>query len=484
MKHVSKTRFLLPLFLCAAMLSCAYSLAAESAEHPPLLYFFENYCDSCHPETEFADEFSTLTGRSVGEYSYRYYNVRYENNRRLFEAMAKEYGISSADLFLPMVVVDGTAYVGNSGIESALPMDFIQNESTDSRMYYLYSPACESCAAAEKIIDALPDTLIVKRGKAEFESKVVVERINIYEDPSRAQALFHRYRVPEDKQTTPVVFLREEYIRGADLNEGRLSRMLSAGLAVGTPEIAASGENGGAGTLSVAGAAAAGFVAGFNPCALSMLLLFLSIMLSMDERAARYAIVYLAVKYITSVAIGTAFLSLLSAWNPTWLPMAARILLTAVGGGLIALNIMDAWAAHHEKYGQIKNQLPARLRGFLTRRIRGGLHGSGAILFLSVALLGVIVAASEFLCSGQLYLANMIAGFSAGETYARQIALLLLFCAAFLLPSAVIAVIAMRQRNTFSISNTILRHMTLIKLATAAAMLIMIVAAWIISILR
>ena len=184
------------------------------------------------------------------------------------------------------------------------------------------------------------------------------------------------------------------------------------------------------------------------------------------------------------VAIGTAFLSLLSAWNPTWLPMAARILLTAIGGGLIALNIMDAWAAHHEKYGQIKNQLPARLRGFLTRRIRGGLHGSGAILFLSVALLGVIVAASEFLCSGQLYLANMIAGFSAGETYARQIALLLLFCAAFLLPSAVIAVIAMRQRNTFSISNTILRHMTLIKLATAAAMLIVIVAAWIISILR
>ena len=104
------------------------------------------------------------------------------------------------------------------------------------------------------------------------------------------------------------------------------------------------------------------------------------------------------------------------------------------------------------------------------------------MLGLSVALLGVIVAASEFLCSGQIYLANMIAGFSGGAGYMRQLMLLLVFCAAFLLPSAGITVIAVRSRNMFNVSNAILRHMPLIKLATAAVMLIIIVAAWAVAI--
>ncbi|MBQ8954676.1 MAG: hypothetical protein IJ048_11220 [Clostridia bacterium] len=407
--------------------------------------------------------------------------MRFADNRALFDATAEEYGVAPEDRFLPMVVVDGKTYVGNSKLESAMPLDFIENESTDSLIYYLYSPACESCAAAEKAIDALPEKLTVTRGRVEFESAMVVERINIYENPSAAQSLFQRYRVPEDKQTTPIVFLRDDYVGGAEQIEKRLPYMLSAGLALNTPKIAAPEVADSQSALSVAGTAAAGLVAGFNPCALSMLLLFLSIMLSSGERAVRYAVVYLAAKFAAYVAIGTVFLSVFSAWNPIWLPTAARLLLTAIGGVLIVLNVMDAWAARHEQYGRIKNQLPGRIRGFLNRRIKESLHGKGIMLALSVALLGVVVAASEFLCSGQLYLANMIAGFSGGAAYARQLMLLLVFCAAFLLPSAVITAIVVKSRNMFGVSNTILKHMPLIKLATAAAMLLIIVAAWVVA---
>ena len=209
MKHARK--LILLSLICAAMLfGVAFARADGEAPRQELLYFFENYCDACHPEVEFIDEFYRLTGRHVDEYAYSWYNVRYSDNRRLFDETAEAYGIAQSARFLPMVVVGGKVYVGNSRLESALPMDFLENETTDSIVYYLYSPACASCAEAEKIIDALPETVTAQRGRLEIDSKVVVNRINLYDDPSTAQALFERYRVPEDARTTPIVFLRED----------------------------------------------------------------------------------------------------------------------------------------------------------------------------------------------------------------------------------------------------------------------------------
>ena len=476
MKNMRRLTVLLLLCMVVSTISAGGEGGAEESL-PQLIYFFENYCDACHPEVEFIEIFHSLTGRNVADYAYSYYNVRFEQNRALFNETAEEYGIAPADRFLPMVVVDGKAYPGNSKLESVMPLDFLENESTDSVIYYLYSPACESCAEAEKALDALPETVSVKRGKVEFESRVVINRINIYEAFSAAQALFQRYHVPESDQTTPIVFVSDAYVNSAEQIEKRLPYMLSAGRAVGTPLIAPAAETDAA-ALSVAGTALAGFVAGFNPCALSMLLLFLSILLASGEHAARYAAAYLAAKLITYLAIGTVFLSVLSAWNPTWLPLAAKLILTVVGAALILLNLLDARAALKERYGDIRNQLPRGLRRFLNERIRTALQSQGGTLLASVLLLGMIVAASEFLCSGQLYLASLTAGLSAGTAYARQLLLLCVFCLAFLVPSAVITAIVVRSRNMFAASNALLRRMPLIKLATAAAMLLIILAAW------
>ena len=478
MKHAR--RLVALILLCAAVLSgMAFARAEEEAPKPQLLYFFENYCDACHPEVEFIETFYGLTGRHVDEYAYSWYNVRKEKDRELYNQTADQYGIAPEDRFLPMAVVDGKVYSGNSKLQSALPVDFMENQSTDSLVYYLYSPAYESCAEAEAVIDALPESVSVTRGQVTFESNVIVNRVNIYDDPSTAQALFERYRVSEDKRTTPIVFLREDWVGGAESIGKRLTYMLNAGLAVGTPLVAPA-EGNSTSALTVAGTALAGFVAGFNPCALSMLLLFLSILLSGGQRVARYAAIYLIAKLVAYIAIGTAFLSVLSAWNPTWLPLAAKVLLTAAGGALIVLNLLDARAAYRERYGEIRNQLPRGLRKFLNERIKAALQGSGAALAASVALLGVVVAVSEFLCSGQLYLATLTAGLSSGAAYARQLLLLVLFCAMFLMPSVIVTVIVIKGRDMFAASNALLRRMPLIKLATAIAMLAIILAAWLI----
>ncbi|MBR0464371.1 MAG: hypothetical protein IJJ23_08330 [Clostridia bacterium] len=485
MPKLFRRRAPIALYLLLAVILAAGALlrppvrAESQAEtpRPQLLYFFENYCDACHPEVEFIETFHELTGRHVTDYDYLYYNIRSESARALFNETAEACGVAPEDRFVPMVVVDGKAYVGNSKVESVMPMDFLENESTESLLYYLYSPACESCAAAEKHLEGTPESVTVRRGQVEFESAVRIEQINIYDNPSAAQALFERYCVPEDQRTTPIVFLGEDYVRGADDIESRLPYMLRQGKAIGTPLISETKEAD-LSALTVAGTAAAGFVAGFNPCALSMLLLFLSVLLASGERAGRYAAAYLVAKLVTYMAVGTALLSLLSAWNPTWLPTAAKVILTVIGGALIVLNLLDAWNAHRRRYGEIKNQLPGRVRGFLDRHIRASLKGHGAALMASVAALGVVVAASEFLCSGQLYLASLTAGLSAGTAYGRMLLLLLVFSLAFVLPSAVVTFVVVRSRNMLSASNAILRRMPLIKLITAVAMLGIILAAW------
>ena len=191
-------------------------------EKPLLLYFFENYCDSCKPEQEFADSFNGLTGKNMSDYRYRYYNVKLAADREAYEQAIKDYNIPADEQYLPMAIVDGVVYAGNSKIESAMPAAFTANESTDSVMYYLYSPSCESCAEAKATLDGLPETITVHRGSYEFESKINLIRIDIYDQPGVAKALFDKYNVPEDKQVTPILFLRDMYLNGAE----RINRML------------------------------------------------------------------------------------------------------------------------------------------------------------------------------------------------------------------------------------------------------------------
>lgn len=475
--------------LCALLLACAPAGAEtagskyidDSAEEKPLvIYFFENYCDSCHPEETFMESFDDLTGRSISEYRYRYYNVRIASNRELYEQALAEYDVPEDEQYLPMAIVDGVVYSGSSRIENAMPADFIENESTDSVMYYLYSPSCEGCAAAKDTLDSLPETLTVKRGMYEFESRIELISINIYENLDVAKALFERYDVPEDKQTTPIIFLRDTYLNGADRINRMLYYMLENAQAVGTPLI----ETGDAPAADVsgltwAGTFTAGLVAGFNPCALSMLLFFLTLLLPLKKNTGLYASIYLASKFAMYLLIGTVLLTAFSAWNPTWLPLAAKLLLTVIGAVLVVMNLMDAWSAHREKYGQIKNQLPRGIRHFLHERIKRVLEHPGRALVPSIILLGLIVASSEFLCSGQLYLATLTAGLELGIEYLRQFMLLVVFCLAFLLPSVALTVLVIKGRDMFGLSDAMLRRMPVIKLATAIVMAAIIVIAWV-----
>lgn len=334
---------------------------------------------------------------------------------------------------------------------------------TVSRITYLYVPACESCARAVKVLDSL----------AEEDSTIVIEKIDVSAEPERAAKLFEQYGVPEAKQITPIVFLGETYLSGIDAIERDLADMVAQGMAIGG-EAVLDDEPAESAALSLIGTLGAGLIAGLNTCALSMLLLFLSVVIEARRPAGLLAACFLGAKFVCYLLIGFAFVGVLQRFNPHWLQPLAKGLLTGIGAILIGLNLWDAIQARREEYGKVRNQLPAGMRGRLHRWIRALTRSR--ILVPATILLGFIVAAGEFLCAGQIYLMRLLSAVQSGTgTTAIQ---LIAYCAAFIAPSAVLCALVLKGKNQLRVSEFLAEHMAAVKLLTAAAMLGLILFAW------
>lgn len=477
MRH--KMSYLFLIILLAAL--CGYSEPAQAESSKPLLYYFyENYCDSCHPDQDFMQEFTDLTGKSISDYQYLPYNVRYEDNKALFEQIAQEFEIPEEEQLLPMAIVDGTVYAGSAAISRDLSINFTQQaNSTDSVLYYLYVTACSSCAQAAEAIDSLPETIEVTRGQHTFESKIVVHRININEQPEVAKALFEKYFVPESRQTAPIVFLANTYLSDSESIARSLNFALQRGSAVGTELISEEAVTPiDSGAFSYLGTIAAGFVGGLNPCALSMLLFFLMLILQFKKNPWKYALTFLGGKLLAYLAIGTVLLTVFQMWNPTWLSTAIKILLTVMAAILIVLNLNDFFAARSEKYGKIRNQLPVGLRKFNHDTIRGVFERHPRHLTVYMLLLGILVAAGEFLCAGQVYLATLLAALQSGAQPLRMGLMLVCYCVSFLTPALILCALVARGRSVMDLSEWMRRHMDKVKLITALFFVLLVVVVW------
>ena len=457
--------------LCLVPLLFAHSAQAESAHD--ILYFYENYCESCSPEEDFQEYFESLTGFSLSDCTYSAYNIAHDSGKDALARAAADLNLDNPSV--PLVIVDGVAYRGANELESRLPADALAwGGETDSTVVYLYVPACESCARAVKVLDSLPETVTLRRGMVEIESKVVVERIDVSAQPETARQLFEAYGVPDGERVTPCVFLPDRYLSGADAIEKSLSDMVRLGWAAGSVEFPQEKAYGERAALSLAGTIGAGLVAGLNTCALSMLLLFLSVILENKRHSGLLAAAFLCSKFVCYLLIGFVLLGMLQQFNPHWLQPLAKGLLTGLGAVLIALNLWDAWQAHRENYGKIRNQLPYGLRGRLHRTIRA--MTQKRVLVPATVALGFLVALGEFLCAGQLYLMRLLSGLHAGT--AMQALNLAVYCAAFIAPSALLCALVLRGGSQVRMSAFLAEHMAAAKLLTAAAMLLLILSAW------
>jgi len=134
------------------------------------------------------------------------------------------------------------------------------------------------------------------------------------------------------------------------------------------------------------------------------------------------------------------------------------------------LNIKDAFVARKERYGDITLQMPTGLRNFnhnLIKKITA--FGHSKLLALISLFFGLAVSLGEFLCTGQLYLLNIVTVIQTEKLLTNKALLYLtIYNIALILPIILITFIIAKGKEALDVSDKVRRRLPIIKLANVA----------------
>jgi cytochrome c biogenesis protein CcdA len=220
----------------------------------------------------------------------------------------------------------------------------------------------------------------------------------------------------------------------------------------------------------------AGLLDGFNPCAIALLLLFISLLgFTEDKRKLiLVSIVYIFALFISYFMIGTLLLELLQRFTKE-LAIIGRIIyffVMFISLFLFLFNLYDFIQARKEQYGKIKNQLPKWVQRYnkkivnsftslMNKDAKSNLFG----VLLLTFFLGVTLSLTELVCTGQIYFGILYGIHTIDSAYAYL--LLVFYNLMFILPLVIIAVVSVKLKSTFSVSNWVREHLAPIKLMNA-----------------
>ncbi len=368
-------------------------------------------------------------------------------------------------------VFDPSQTVLEEGEEPAALGPLREVDSKSSYGVLFVTEACGECRKAEEALALLPRELELEGAASPVE--IAILSVAQPENAGLLKAFFESYRVPLEKQRVPVLFLRERWLSGAEAIEQEAGKALEAGEGLNFVYPEQEEEKGG---LSFWTTAAVGFLNGWNPCALSMFLLLLSLVLS-TGKGVRYGALYLCGKLLAYFGVGFALFRLAGAIDfkaLSGIRLAGVLLLVLFCGVFALLNFLDFFAALRQEYGKLRLQLPEKLRALQQRLIAGAAKSGGKFPALVFLLLGAAVSAGEFLCTGQVYLATIFYLAQRGTGTLWHFAL---YAAAMCLPSALLLFWAGRGKRALELSEFSRKRLPWVKLATAMAFLAFLVLA-------
>lgn len=189
--------------------------------------------------------------------------------------------------------------------------------------------------------------------------------------------------------------------------------------------------------FTVLGVAAAGLADGVNPCALSTLVFFISMLSVLRIRGPRLAaagVAFCAASFGTYLGIGFGLFRIIRRFAGFHLAHAAvEAVMLALLLALAALSARDALRyARTGRGNDMMLRLPDRLQNAIHRIIRRGLSTSH--LIWGGAWAGALVTLLESVCTGQVYLPTLMLMVRGGGDLTRALPLLLLYNTLFILP--------------------------------------------------
>lgn len=504
------------------------NLASATAEETELeserieLYYFSP-CESCQEDDAFraAVEEALSAGGVETRVEYRTVNAFQEAGRARMAERMEELGHEMQLNELPAAVVNDTLYYGGyqeigeqiaqvllegetEEADSVSHMDGNASEvgadlpetgrdeqkareeweglrNTDTVLVLFTTFSCDSCdRAKEYLTSQIGGSSDVASGvEKENASQVRLLEFNILEeDHMELLDAFMAYgEVPSEEQQVPILFYRKGYLSGEKAIQDGLEEAITDEECIGTDwldeiqqmerDADKANENG----TSLFQLFGIGLLNGLNPCAASMLLMVLSILLMKGKGFVSGGLAYMAGKLLAYVGMGMGAFWLLSLAGGgfgrmqeilTWLFALAALALSL-------FNLRDYWKARKKEYGKVLLQLPKSLRDWNHRMIEKLKNLSSVWMLPALFLLGLVISAGEFFCTGQLYVAsiyNLVRenGYVSADVWLQ----LLVYVVAMCIPQLVLILVIGKTRNLLSASRFALEGMPAVKLIYAA----------------
>jgi len=361
---------------------------------------------------------------------------------------------------------------------SVFPFQNLGADEHEPTVVYFHIESCSGCQKVkdEGIVDALENegiTVLKYDVSKEIEAK-------------RFLAFNETYNVPDDERYTPLMFAGDSHFHGADTiidayENGDLQSFASEPL-LDVPDEFQSLE-GVSGLLRVIGS---GLLDGINPCAIAMLLMFISMIGFLKDKK---TLIFVASSYILGIfltyfAIGIGLFWVMTAFQSTLNALSHILygLFAVLALALFALTFRDFLVTRKEEYGKVKNQLPSGIKKWnknLMKRfshvIENEENPTKRLFFIGVIpfIIGIVIGITEAACTGQIYLMILLS-IRTSEPLTGTL-YLIVFNLMFILPLIIIAVVAVMTKNVMGVSDFFRRKMPLIKLLTSIFFIIMAV---------
>lgn len=464
-------------------------------------------------------------------YEIAVYNTFRAEDKNRFEKRLQELGLKEADVSLPALIMiseDSEALVCLSGLDeikekledtlkqAAKPEQFVSSEaalesdekteaasltenenqdhmqvsssdwkeqlreavskdkSTDSVILYFSTVSCTDCSEVKSLLKKMTEEQTAKK-------PLVIHEFNIAEGDNVVllQKLFSIYDVAVEEQQVPIVFFSGGYLSGAKAVTQELEQKWKDDELTGfnlenilSDDASWQEENKDQASFKTyIGLAAAGFINGVNPCGASMLLMLLAAIAMSGRSVIKTGCAYLAGKFAAYCAMGMGLYKLFMAIGQdiffnisnviTWI-FAAVFFILAI------LYLVDFVNVKRKQYGKIRMQLPTALRKWNHERIEKASKINAKWMIPAAVVLGIVISAGEFFCTGQVYLAAILYMMKMQQEMKLQTnAAFIVYVTAMCIPSFLIVLVIEKTKNVIRMSNKTLEWLPAIKLVTA-----------------
>ncbi len=311
---------------------------------------------------------------------------------------------------------------------------------------FFYQPGCPECEQVRR--ETLPDLEVV------FPGRYRLEHLDLTV-PTHAERLIAVQEALGAWDNEPVSLLVDNriYLAGVDrirehlipsvqmALDDRLSpdHPLRIAFAEAADGQAAVGRR--VARFTVPGIMIAGLVDGLNPCALSVLIFFISVLTLARARGRRLAAAgaaFIAASFLTYFLLGFGLLGVvrtLSAFE--FMKTAVDILMIAILLILAAISLRDAWVFQRRgNPADVRLQLPPQIKARIHRLARNEVRTHR--LVVAAAIIGGGVTVLESVCTGQVYIPALVLMARTGRSLPRVLGLLGLYNFMFVLPLIVV----------------------------------------------